>query len=415
MNSTLVFWGAIALLVVLALAFVLPPLLRARTSSAQAGRRGINIAVYRDQLREMSVDRDNGLLTPAQYEEAKVELESRLAADALEVEEDAPAVRRGGRSLGYGLAVLLPACAIGFYLTIGNPGAIDAVASQSDAATAGGHDLMKLIEQVEAKAKADPNNAEAWTLLAKTYAVVEHWPEALAAYEKVMAMRPDEPSVMTGYAEVLAISKQRDLSGKPMELVLKALEKDPDDLKGLELAGIHNFQQRNFAQAAYYFKRLGKLLPPEAPYAQDIAEAEKEASRLAMAGLNGGMDNLADAGKSTANSGVTIKGVVDVAPALKAQVKPEDVVFLFARPGEGGAPVAAIRATAGKFPLEFELSDAMAMTPENALSRFKEVNLTARIAKSGDVKGAPGDLEGMLAKVKVGATGVKLVIDRVRQ
>ncbi|MFZ5483338.1 MAG: c-type cytochrome biogenesis protein CcmI [Pseudomonadota bacterium] len=413
MNSSFAFWGAVALLVVLALAFVLPPLLRTRVTSAQAGRRGINIAVYRDQLREMSVDRDNGLLTPAQYEEAKVELESRLAADALEVEEVAPAVRRGGRSLGYGLAVLLPACAIGFYLTIGNPGAIDAVASQSDAA-AGGHDVMKLIAQVEEKAKADPNNAEAWTLLAKTYAVVEHWPEALAAYEKALALRPDEPSVMTGYAEVLAIAKQRDLSGKPMELVLKALEKDPDDLKGLELAGIHNFQQRNFAQAAYYFKRLGKLLPPEAPYAQDIAEAEKEASRLAMAGLNGGMDNLADAGKSAANPGATIKGVVDVAPALKAKVKPEDVVFLFARPGEGGAPVAAIRATAGKFPLEFELSDAMAMTPENALSRFKEVNLTARIAKSGEVKGAPGDLEGSLAKVKVGATGVKLVIDRVR-
>ncbi|NTV97185.1 MAG: c-type cytochrome biogenesis protein CcmI, partial [Thiobacillus sp.] len=64
--------------------------------------------------------------------------------------------------------------------------------------------------------------------------------------------------------------------------------------------------------------------------------------------------------------------------------------------------------------LKFELTDAMAMSPDNRLSNFKEIDLVARVAKSGDVKGAPGDLEGSMAKVKVGATGVKLVIDTVR-
>ncbi len=110
----------------------------------------------------------------------------------------------------------------------------------------------------------------------------------------------------------------------------------------------------------------------------------------------------------------TTQGALSLAPALKAKVSDQDVVFLFARSGASGAPVAALRATAGQFPLEFELNDGMAMNPDNRLSNFKEINLTARISKSGDVKGASGDLEGELKAVKVGAKGVKLVIDKVK-
>ena len=208
---------------------------------------------------------------------------------------------------------------------------------------------MKLIQQVEEKTKTDPNDGEAWTILAKTYAAVGHWPEALQAYEKAYKLRPEVPAVMTGYAEALAITNNRVIKGKPLDLVMQALEKDPEDIKGLELAGIAAFQDKGFAKAAYYFKRLHKLLPPESPYAQDILEAQKEAARLSHQTLTG-MDNLADAGAGKDKAaapphGATIKGKVDVAPALKARISDKDAVFLFARAAGGGAPVAAIRAT----------------------------------------------------------------------
>ncbi len=412
------FWIAAAICVVIALAFVLPPLLRKKSGSAKAARRDINIAVYRDQMQELAADRASNLLSEEQYQTSKVELETRLAEDALAQEAEPPA-KTSGRTLGFTLAGALPLAAFGLYFLLGNPGALTAVAeAQANPGMAAGvqgeHDIMKLIQQVEEKTRAEPNNAEAWTILAKTYAAVGHWPEALTSYEKAMALKPDTPAVMTGYAEALAISNNRVLKGKPMDLVLKALEIDPEDMKGLELAAISNFQDKNFAQAAYYFKHLLKLVPPETPYAQDIAEAHKEAKRLAETGLTG-MENLSDPGPDkSAASGATIRGTVDLAPALKAKAKPEDIVFLFARAGDSGAPVAAIRANAGKFPLEFELNDAMAMSPENRLSKHKAVTLTARVAKSGDVKGAAGDLEGRLENVKVGASGVKLVIDQVR-
>jgi cytochrome c-type biogenesis protein CcmH len=422
------FWVATAVCVAIALAFVLPPLLRRKAVATKAARRDINIAVYRDQMKDLETDRANGLLSEEQFQAAKIELESRLAEDAL-AKADTPMNPVASRRLGFTLAGALPLAAFGLYFLLGNPMSLIAIAeaqengpqAAGDAAAMAGaqgkHDIMKLIQQVEEKTKTDPNDGEAWTILAKTYAAVGHWPEALHAYEKAFKLRPEVPAVMTGYAEALAITNNRVIKGKPLDLVMQALEKDPEDIKGLELAGIAAFQEKGFAKAAYYFKRLHKLLPPESPYAQDILEAQKEAARLSHQSLTG-MDNLADAAagkdKTVAPHGATIHGKVDVAPALKAKISDKDAVFLFARAAGGGAPVAAIRATEVKFPLEFELNDAMAMNPDNRLSKFKEVNLTVRISKSGDPMGASGDLEGTLTNVKVGAKDIKLTIDKVK-
>lgn len=414
------FWIATAVCIAVALAFVLPPLLRKREVAAKAARRDINIAVYRDQMKEMEADLDNGLLSEEQYQTGKLELEARLAEDAL-AKADAVMAPVASRRLGFTLAGVLPAAAFGLYFLMGNPMSLISIAEAQANPQAnpqvvqGKHDIMQMIQQVEEKTKTDPNDAAAWTILGKTYAAVGHWPEALHAYEKAMKLKPDVPAIMTGYAEALAISRDRVMKGEPIQLVLKALEKDPDDIKGLELAGISAFQEKSFAKAAFYFKHLHKQLPADSPYAQDILEAQKEASRLSRQALTG-MDNLADTAAKTdktAVPGATLHGKVDIAAALKGKVSAQDVVFLFARPASGGAPVAALRSTADKFPLEFELSDAMAMNPDNKLSNFKEVTLSARVSKSGDPKGGPGDLEGTLAAVKVGSRDIKLTIDKI--
>jgi cytochrome c-type biogenesis protein CcmH len=81
--------------------------------------------------------------------------------------------------------------------------------------------------------------------------------------------------------------------------------------------------------------------------------------------------------------------------------------------GPGGPPVAATRASAGQLPLEFVMDDSMAMNPGNTLSQHKQLMLVARLSKSGNPMAQPGDLEGRTLGVKVGAKGVKLVIDQL--
>ena len=269
------------------------------------------------------------------------------------------------------------------------------------------HDFLLLIRRAEEKARAQPDDGEGWALLARSYAFMERWPEALEAYEKAVRLLPQDASVLSGYAEALAATGGRVLAGRPMELVQQALAIDPADSKALELAGIHAYQGQDFAAASQYFGRLHQLLPPESPYARDILAARQEALRLAGSAI------LSSASDSAA-AGAAIRGSVDIAPALKAALRASDVLFLFARPGEGGPPVAAIRASAAALPLEFVLDDDAAMSPGDPLSRHKRVMLVARVSRSGDPIAQPGDLEGALANVEVGASGVKVVIDRSR-
>jgi cytochrome c-type biogenesis protein CcmH len=416
------FWLATVVCVGVALAFVLPALLRARAGAATAARRDVNIAVFRDQLKELEADRASGLLSEAQFEAAKLELESRMVDDALAGDAVAAPARTGGRRLGYALAGVLPAAAFGLYFWLGNPASLIAIAEAQNApapmaaAAGGGHDIMQMIQQVEEKTRANPDDGAAWAMLAKTYAAVEHWPEALQAYEKAIKLLPEEASVMSGYAEALAISNNRVLAGRPIELVQQALAKDPDDMKALELAGISAYQENNFAQAAVFFKRLHKLLPPESPYAQDVLAAQREAEQMVQRATTG-LDTLAEAPTAAPPAAppaaAFIEGRLELAPALKSRLGANDTVFLFARAEQGGPPVAAIRTEASKLPLDFRLDDSMAMNPGNALSRQKQVALVARVSKTGEVVARPGDLEGRVVPVKVGATGVKLVIDQV--
>ena len=418
--SVTLFWAAAAASVAIALVFVLPPLLRKKEVAAKAARRDVNIAVYRDQMKEMETDLANGLLSEEQFQAGKLELETRLAEDAL-AKEDAAVAPVVSRRLGFTLAGVLPVAAFGLYFWLGNPAALTAIAdAQSNPAMAGAsgeRDIMKMIQQMEDQAKANPDDGEVWEMLAKTYALVERWPEALQAYEKAFKLLPAKPSVMSGYAEALALTNNRVLQGQPMELIMLALKADPDDKKGLELAGFNAYQKEDFVQTAHYLTRLHRLLSPESPYAQDILSMLKQAEHLAQA-ATGGMGNLANtppatAGKVSAGQRVSIEGSIDIAPALKARLGSKDTLFLFARPGERGAPSAVIRGTVGTFPLEFSLDDSMAMSPGNILSQHKEVVLVARISASGNPMAQPGDFEGRVSGVKVGATGVKLVIDRV--
>jgi len=419
------FWIAVVVCIIVAMAFVLHPLLRTRAAEGKAARRDVNIAVYRDQMREIEADRTNGLISEAQFQTVRMELEARLADDALTPDEGPEPGRVSSRTLGYTLGAVLPAAALGLYFWLGNPMSLIAIADAQSgsahpamAAAPGEHDFMELVRKVEEKTRANPDDGEAWAMLAKTYGALERWPEALPAFENATRLLPQDASVLSGYAEALAIASGRVLTGRPMELVRKALEIDPDDMKGLELAGIHAYQEQRYAQAAAYFKRLYPLLPPESPYAQEILAAQKETEHLAETGTSG-LDSLAspppaDDRTVAVAPGATIKGSIDIAPALKSRLTATDVLFLFARPGQSGPPVAAVRASASQLPFEFELDDSAAMNPGNTLSQHKQVTLVARVSRSGNPMAQPGDLEGTVADVKVGASGVRIMIDQPR-
>ncbi len=109
----------------------------------------------------------------------------------------------------------------------------------------------------------------------------------------------------------------------------------------------------------------------------------------------------------------SVSGTVTLSPALAAKVKPDDSVFVFARPADGSRmPVAVVRARVSELPLRFTLDDSRAMAPTAKISALSEVIVNARVSRSGNAIPASGDLEGATEKVKVGTQGMSVVIDR---
>jgi cytochrome c-type biogenesis protein CcmH len=385
------FWLAGALLAALAVALVLRPMVR-RTPT----RRDANVAIYRDQVRELDADLAAGKLAPADHARARTELEARLLEDVAAAPE-APQPRFSPRA-AWAVGAALPVFGLALYLAIGNPQAI----TRPDEHALTVSQLETMVERLNAKLRENPDDADGWRLLGRSYMVLGRFPESADAYAKAAVRAPRDAQLLADFADALAMARGQagapSLLGEPEKLVLRALELEPTNLKALALAGTAAFERKEFAAAAAYWERM---LPHVAPDSEDarairsnIAEARAHVEK-----------------PGTANA---LRGTVALAPSLKGKAKPEDTVFIFARAADGPPlPLAVLKKQVRDLPLSFSFDDSMAMAPGMMLSSQPRVVVTARVSKSGKPTPQPGDLQGASAAVANDASGVAVVIDSV--
>ena len=120
-----IFWFICAMMVLLALWFVLPALWQTGPDAKTDDARAANLLVYQDQLRELAADLKSGLLSEAQYEQDKEELERRLLEDVGDGKAKSPSKQLRSRALAYTLALAIPVAALTFYFVVGNPKALN--------------------------------------------------------------------------------------------------------------------------------------------------------------------------------------------------------------------------------------------------------------------------------------------------
>lgn len=428
--SVSLFWILLLVCVGVALAFVLPPLLRRNVKSNAVDRTAVNVAIYRDQLAELDADLKNGELTEDQYQAARLEIEKRAAEDVPRAAQTAQAVE-GGRWAGFAVGGAFPVLALVLYALLGSPDALSVAPAQAAPAhgAAGGaqgeHDPSAMIATLEAKLKEKPDDSAGWYMLGRTYGALGRYEDAAKALAKTNELLPNDARVMADYAEALALAQGRRIDGKPLELLTKALEINDKEEKALELLGIAAYQKKNFAQAAFYWRQLLKVIPKDTDYARDIAAAAEEAEKAAadQSGLGdkarlGAQADAAEKAKEKAKrahqgSGPSVSGSVTIKGDLIAKVKSADTVFIFAQAPGAKMPLASVKITPDMLPYQFTLDDSQAMSPDHKLSAQSEVVIVARISKSGQPTAQSGDLQGKSAPVKVGQHDVKIVIDSV--
>ncbi len=101
---------------------------------------------------------------------------------------------------------------------------------------------------------------------------------------------------------------------------------------------------------------------------------------------------------------------------MKARLAAGDTLFVFARAADGlRVPLAVQRLAVGEQDrFAFSLDDRMAMGPNLRISAHARVIVSARISRSGVASPQGGDLLGSSEPVAPGATGVKVLVDRVQ-
>ena len=434
------FWVVAGVFIVGALMFVLPTLWSKRNRDGGVARDATNIDVYRDQLDELDNDLRSDILTREQYEQSKRELQQRMLQDIPQGETMAATLMSGNRNVTTITLTTLavPLLAVSLYLWLGNTKAllpqtaVEHPAMSSAASPESGHpDFSSVLENLIARLRDQPDDIEGWLMLGRTYAMMQRFNEAKEAYEKVLALSPDNPEVITDYADIVAMTHDGSLVGEPYELIKKALRLDARNPKALALAGTAEFEQKKYKEAAASWEKLLALIPPsETELVQSVRASIDEAKSLASGG-KGGMiakafeqpsgaqppppagDKPAAASAAGAATSGTLSGKVALSPALAAKTSPSDSVYIFARAKAGPrAPLATLRLQVKDLPASFTLNDSMARSGVQLSTFPDEVVVGARISKSGSPMPQSGDLQGLSQPTKVGDKNIDVVIDQ---
>jgi cytochrome c-type biogenesis protein CcmH len=292
----IIFWLICAAFILIALAFILPPALQRSEESDRKGddeRKLANIAVYRDQLAELKSDLQNGIVSQEQYAQDHDEIERRLLEDtkSAKSEKKTATAAVSARNTAYALGIGIPLVAIAFYLNIGTPKSITgAVVTNSPTSSAPAPRTQEQIEaNVAALAKrleSNPSDAQGWTMLARSYSSMEKFAESAGAYAKATELTPNNADLWAEYAFATAMASGRNLEGRPMDLIERALKVDPENAKALQLAGSAAFQAKDYKKAVAYWERVLKRVPPGSEVAQAMQSRIDEAKTLAAGNSN---------------------------------------------------------------------------------------------------------------------------------
>lgn len=387
------FFAVSATLTLVALAFLLWPLLRTAGNDIQ-----------RERLAALEAALAAGVLNESEYANKRAALLAALPATVS---------LKPARGMALALLILMPLLAFGLYRQLGDPRAFDASPEAQTAAPVPTMD--QAIGAVKQRLAERPDDLQGWLLLGRAQKTLENFAEAHEAFAKALELAPDSPDVMVESAEAQVLaSPDKRFEGEPLQRLHAALALDPVHQRGLWLLGVAQVQAGDNAAAIATWEKLLTLLPPDAPVRQTLQRNLDQVRAESGLATNDSSAAETPSGPSDA-TGPRLVVEVDIAPELKSRIQPSDTLFVFARASEGPKmPLAIQRFTATQLPLRVELTNEHAMLPQMNLSSLPEVVVGARISRSGNAQAQSGDLETLSAPLPVSRQeSIKLLVDSV--
>lgn len=391
------FWLPAGLLLLTALAFLLIPVLRVRKLQAEEDRTALNVTLYQERLQELQTQHQRGVLDDAQLEAGRAEAARELLTDTEGVQRRSSVL---GGKIPLLAAILVPVLGVGLYM---HWGALEPLQQAREMAAQQPQSIGEMTARLERAVQEQPESAEAWYFLGRTYMAQDRATDAANAFEKAVGLAGRAPELLGQWAQALYFANGKQWNAQLQALTDEALKADAQEVTSLGLLGIAAYESQRYADAVRYWERLVAVLPEQDPSRAAIAGGIERA-RQQM-----GEGEQASAATEPAAKVHALEVSVSLAPEVQAQVQPDDAVFIFARALSGPPmPLAVKRLKVSELPAQVSLSDVDAMMPELKLSRFEQVQLVARVSHAGNA--TQGEWIGKLGPVSNTAREVQAVV-----
>jgi cytochrome c-type biogenesis protein CcmH len=400
-------------LTLIAIAFVVPPLLKTKptennTQTRDVDRNAMNVSIYKERLAEL--EQEN--LTTEQLAQAKQELEKTLAQDLASAEGGVSNQARASWATSIIVAIAIPVLALGSYWKLGSWELLTKAEAQptTQSHSNTGSEFDEMVTQLAARLEKQPDDLQGWRMLARSYAVMGDYAKTVQTYNKIMARFGDQPDVLTDYAEFLAQSNQGQFIGLPTQLLKTALDVDSKHIKALWLSGLAAMERLDYEAAVKHWQAVLVQLPADETKIKKVLESQIAKAQEHIQGNTPVAKPSPDVKKV---SKIEVK--VNLAPDLQDKLKPNDTLFIYARATKGSPmPLAILRKSASELPVTVTLDDSLAMMPTKNLSSVPEVTVIARISSSGSAMLQSGDLVGEMTPVVLSKQNqVEITINRV--
>lgn len=290
--------------------------------------------------------------------------------------------------------LLLVASVAGLYHQLGGWEDVEIADALANLETAEPDNVMALIERIESRSEARPNNAD-YSLLLAEYFLSGNQPNQAARYfDRLIDAGATSAEILGKAAQAEFLSSGRILSEQARTRAEQALALDPMQSTALATLGMAAFEESDYAEAIEYWQRLRALEAPGSPGYEMLGQVIERARQ-----------ELANSGQAPPVAAPTSRDGVaegsDPGPGVAVEIlQPEGedipegaVIFVLARPegAESGMPIAVVREQVSAWPLSVRLDDSTSMAGQ-LLSGFSTVSIEVQIS----INGQPGRANAIL-------------------
>jgi cytochrome c-type biogenesis protein CcmH len=275
----------------------------------------------------------------------------------------------------------------------------------------------------------NPDDLSSWLLLGRSYMALQQTPLAVRAYERANRLADGKSAeALIGLAEALSVEDQSQLSGRAGQLIERALVLAPHSPKALFFGAAAALHRGELPLARERFAALLALNPPEsvrplieqqvAAIDQELAAKSGSASAgEAASGTGSEAGDAPQSGTASQADSATQRAAVRIKVALSPKLQGERTgsapLYVFVQDPKNPGPPLAVKRLETHFPQTVELTAADAMIAGRAIAPGEQVEVVARIARSGNPVAQKGDPFGEVA-YRVGRDGVvDVIIDRL--